>query len=112
MFVSPLPMFSIKVYTFVCAHRSVHTFLYCRQENETVSMEKNYEDDMVKLKVKEVAEQKGISMGKLSRTSDVAYNTIKRIYDDPNYSPTVNTLARIAKALNVTVGELIEILPD
>ena len=69
-------------------------------------------EQMVHLKVKEVAERKGVSMGKLSRKSDVAYNTIKRIYDDPNYSPTVNTLAKLAKALDVPIAELIEILPD
>lgn len=67
---------------------------------------------MVRLRVKEVAKEKGVSMGKLSRMSDVAYNTIKRIYDDPNYSPTVNTLAKLAKALNVPIAELIEIIPD
>lgn len=67
---------------------------------------------MVRLKVKEVAKERGFSMGKLSRVSDVAYNTIKRIYDDPNYSPTVNTLARIAIALNVSIADLVEIIPE
>ena len=50
-------------------------------------------------------------MGKLSRVSDVAYNTIKRIYDDPNYSPTVNTLMRIAKTLGVSIADLVEEVP-
>lgn len=67
---------------------------------------------MVRLKVKEVAKERGFSMGKLSRVSDVAYNTIKRIYDDPNYSPTINTLARIAIALNVSIADLVEIIPE
>jgi len=65
----------------------------------------------VRLKVKEVAQEKGFSMGKLSRISDVAYNTIKRIYDDPNYSPTVNTLMRIAKTLGVSIAGLVEEVP-
>ncbi len=67
---------------------------------------------MVRLKVKQVAKEKGMSMGKLSRVSDVAYNTIKRIYDDPDYSPTVNTLAKIATALGVSIADLVEVLPD
>ena len=66
----------------------------------------------VRLKVKEVAQEKGFSMGKLSRISDVAYNTIKRIYDDPNYSPTVNTLMRIVKTLGVSIADLVEEAPD
>jgi len=42
----------------------------------------------------------------------VAYNTIKRIYDDKNYSPTVNTLMRIAKTLDVSIADLVEDVPD
>jgi DNA-binding Xre family transcriptional regulator len=62
----------------------------------------------VRLKVKQVAKEKGFSMGRLSRTSNVAYNTIKRIYDEKNYSPTMNTMMRIAKALDVSIADLVE----
>jgi len=62
---------------------------------------------MIRLRVKEIAESKKISMGKLSRTSDVSYNTIKRIYDDPYYSITTATLEKIARALSVSTHELI-----
>jgi DNA-binding Xre family transcriptional regulator len=63
---------------------------------------------MIRLKVKEIAQQKGMSMGKLSRKADVAYRTIKRIYDDPYYSITITTLGRIAQALEVDPSELVE----
>ena len=66
----------------------------------------------VRLRVKEVAKERGFSMGRLSRLSNVAYNTIKRIYDDKNYSPTVNTLMRIAKTLGVSIADLVEDVPD
>ncbi|TMC33946.1 MAG: helix-turn-helix transcriptional regulator [Chloroflexi bacterium] len=66
----------------------------------------------VRLRVKEVAKERGFSMGRLSRLSNVAYNTIKRIYDDKNYSPTVNTLMRIAKTLDVSIADLVEDVPD
>src|SRR5215831_1343660 len=56
---------------------------------------------MVRLRVKEIAKQKGVSMGKLSRASDVAYRTIQRIYNDPDYMPTIPTLERIARVLGV-----------
>jgi transcriptional regulator with XRE-family HTH domain len=65
-----------------------------------------------RLRVKEVAKERGFSMGRLSRLSNVAYNTIKRIYDDKNYSPTVNTLMRIAKTLDVSIADLVEDVPD
>jgi DNA-binding Xre family transcriptional regulator len=65
-----------------------------------------------RIRLKEVAKEKHMSMGKLSRESDVAYNTIKRIYDDPKYSPTANTLARLAVALQVSVGDLVEIVSE
>ena len=47
----------------------------------------------VRLRVKEVAKEKGISMGKLQRDADIAYNTIKRMFKDPYYVTTTETLA-------------------
>jgi DNA-binding Xre family transcriptional regulator len=67
---------------------------------------------MVRLRVKEIAQQKGMSMGKLSRLADVSYKTVKRVYDDPHYGVTVNTLGRLAKALGVPTADLIEDVPD
>lgn len=67
---------------------------------------------MVRLKVKEVAEQKGISMGKLSRAADIDRNTVKKLYENGRYSPTLDTLHRVAKALGVTIADLFEELPD
>jgi DNA-binding XRE family transcriptional regulator len=67
---------------------------------------------MVRLRVKELLKQKGMSMGKLSRTSDVSLTTIRRICNDPHYSPTLNTLVSIAKAMGVTVNDLYEDVPD
>jgi hypothetical protein len=37
---------------------------------------------MVLLRVIEIAEKKGLGMGKLSRTADVSYKAVKWIYDD------------------------------
>ena len=66
----------------------------------------------VRLKVKEVAQQKGVSQGKLSRSSDVDIKTIKRIYRDSMTIVTTETLGKIATALNVDASELIENAPD
>ncbi len=67
---------------------------------------------MVRLRVKELAKQKGMSMGKLSRMADVSYRTVQRIYNDPAYFPTLPTLEKIAHVLGVPTSELIEDVPE
>jgi DNA-binding Xre family transcriptional regulator len=67
---------------------------------------------MIRLKIKEIAEAKGINQGQLSRRADVGYSTIRRIFDDPHYSINFSTLERIGKALSVPAIELLEEVPD
>ena len=67
---------------------------------------------VVRLRVKEVAREKDIGIGKLQRNADVAYNTVKRIFKDPYYITTTETLGKIARALGVSPGELIEEVSD
>jgi len=63
---------------------------------------------MVRLRIREIAEQKNISMSKLSRTADVNYKTIQTIWRDPYHGINTKTLERIAKALGVATNELLE----
>lgn len=65
-----------------------------------------------RLKIRELAEARGISMGKLSRIADVDRTTVKRLYDDPRYAPNLDTLWRVAKALGVTLNDLVEEASD
>ncbi len=67
---------------------------------------------MVKLKVKEVAKSKGISISKLSRLADVSYNTVLTIFHDPYHDVSLYILDRLSRALNVAICDLIEQLPD
>lgn len=67
---------------------------------------------MIRLKVKEVAQQKGISQGLLSRTANVDLNTLRRIFRDPAAVIQTATLDRLAKALDVHPCELFEYTPD
>jgi DNA-binding Xre family transcriptional regulator len=67
---------------------------------------------VVRLRVKEVAREKGFSMGRLQRDADVAYNTVKRMFKDPYYITTTETLGKLARALGVPPGELIEEVSD
>jgi len=57
--------------------------------------------------LKKLRESKGFSQEKLARLSDVANNTIIKIEAGKNQNPTLDTLKKIAKALSVSVDELI-----
>jgi len=65
-----------------------------------------------RLRVKEVATIKNISMTKLSQRSEVAYNTVRRLWRDPYTDVTISTLQRLADVLGVNVSELLESVPD
>lgn len=67
---------------------------------------------MIRIRLKEVLQEKGLSMSMLSHKSQVSFSTISRIINDKKYSPTLNTLERIAKALNVDISDLYEQVPD
>ncbi len=63
---------------------------------------------MLRLKVKEMANAKKISMSKLSRLSDVSYDTIQQIYHNPYKDVNLSTLEKIADALGADVCDLFE----
>ncbi len=50
---------------------------------------------------------KGLSQEKLARLADVANNTLIKMESGENQNPTLETLKKVAKALEVSVGELI-----
>lgn len=67
---------------------------------------------MIRLKVRELAQERGLSQGKLSRLSDVDDNTIKRIYHNPTAIVSTETINKLAKALGVSTMELMEDVPE
>ena len=67
---------------------------------------------MIRLKIKEVAAEKKISQGKLSRIADVDIKTVRSILRDPSKSITTEILNRLAGALEVDARELIDYTPD
>lgn len=69
------------------------------------------EGTMIRLKVKEVAEAKGMSQSRLSRKSDVDLKTVREVLRDPYRSITTVTLDRLADALGVDARDLIEYTP-
>lgn len=67
---------------------------------------------MIRLKVKEIAERKKISMTRLSRIADINYKTIRALFTDPYRDVAYSTLLKLSRALGVSIEELVEEVPD
>ncbi len=67
-----------------------------------MSKNKNLANNIMRLR-----KQKGLSQERLARLSDVANNTIIKMESGENDNPTLETLRKVAKALDVSVDELI-----
>ncbi|QBD80907.1 XRE family transcriptional regulator [Ktedonosporobacter rubrisoli] len=67
---------------------------------------------MIRLKIKEVAEQQGLSMAKLARRADMDFKTVQRIFHDPYRDISLSTLDKLAEALKIPASELIETVSD
>ena len=67
---------------------------------------------MLRLRVKELAEERGYNMSSLSRASDVSFTTIKRYFRKPYSYATTDTLEKIALTLGVEIGDLVERISD
>lgn len=58
--------------------------------------------------LRKLREERGLSQEKLARLADVANNTIIKIEAGKNQNPTFDTLKKIAKALEISIDELIK----
>ncbi len=58
-------------------------------------------------KIKHLREKKGLSQEKLARIADVSNNTIVNIESGKQTNPTIETVSKIAKALDVAIEELL-----
>ena len=58
--------------------------------------------------IKRLREAKGLSQEKLARLADVANNTLIKMESGENKNPTLDTLKKVAKALVVSVDDLIK----
>jgi DNA-binding Xre family transcriptional regulator len=63
---------------------------------------------MIRLRVKEIAEAKKISMTRLARIADVDYKTVRKLFRDPYSEIGLITLDKLAWALHTEPAELIE----
>ena len=58
--------------------------------------------------VKKLRAKKGFSLEKIARLADLSLNTIVKIENGVNANPTIETLTKIAKTLEVGVDDLIK----
>ncbi|HOM78005.1 MAG TPA: helix-turn-helix transcriptional regulator [bacterium] len=58
--------------------------------------------------LKRLRDKKGYSLEKVARLADLSLNTIVKIENGVNNNPTIETLTKIAKALEVGVDDLIK----
>jgi len=56
--------------------------------------------------IKKYRQQKGLSQDKLARLAEIAFSTLAKIETGAAKQPTFDTIAKIAKALNVPLDEL------
>ncbi len=66
------------------------------------------EASMGRLRIKEVAEDQGLDIAKLSRRADLAYRTVWQLWNEPDRDVTIGTLQKLADALGVSLHVLIE----
>lgn len=57
---------------------------------------------------KKLRAQKGYSQERVARLADLSLNTVIRIESGTNKNPTIDTLTKIARALEVSVDDLIK----
>jgi len=58
--------------------------------------------------VKKIRAEKGYSLERVARLADVSLSTVVKIEDGTNQNPTINSLSKIASALEVTVDDLLQ----
>ena len=72
------------------------------------NMSKNNSKSTIGKNLKKVRQEKGISQDRLSKLADLSLNTVVTVESGLNPNPTIETLTKIAQALNVKVDDLIK----
>jgi len=68
-----------------------------------MQMSNKISDNLKKLRAK-----KGYSLEKVARLADLSLNTVVKIENGINKNPTIETITKLAKALDVAINDLIK----
>ena len=62
--------------------------------------------DRLKVRIQELREEKGLSVYALAQKADVTATCIRNWYTKRNYSPSLETIEKVARALEISVSQL------
>jgi len=68
-----------------------------------MQMSNKISDNLKKLRAK-----KGYSLEKVARLADLSLNTVVKIENGINKNPTIETITKLAKALDIAIDDLIK----
>jgi len=71
-------------------------------------MSNNISKSNIAKNIKKLRQEKGILQDRLSKLADLSLNIIVNIEAGNNPNPTIETLEKIAKALGVSIDELLK----
>ena len=80
---------------------SIYTFYY---SNTTMSKEIS----TIGKNIKKLRKQKGLSQDRLSKLANISYNTVIKLESGNITNPSIDTLQKLARALNVGVDDLLK----
>ena len=66
------------------------------------------QENKISKNIKKLRQAKGLSQDRLSKLADVSYNSIIKLETNGITNPTIDTLQKIAKALDVSFDDLIK----
>jgi len=72
------------------------------------TMSNNNSKSTISKNLKKIRQEKGISQDRLSKLADLSLNTVVTVESGLNPNPTIETLTKIAQALDVKVDDLIK----
>ena len=61
------------------------------------------------LKVREIAEKQGYNIDRLSKKANISYDTVLKYWHDQVRRLDVKTLQKLAKALDVSANDLVDL---
>lgn len=68
----------------------------------------NNTDNKISKNLKRLRKEKEYSLEKVSKLADLSLNTVAKIESGANTNPTIDTLIKIASALQVDLNDLIQ----
>ena len=72
------------------------------------TMSTNNSTSKIANNIKKIRQEKGISQDRLSKLADLSLNTVVNVESGANPNPTIETLSKIAKALEISIDDLVK----